>query len=197
MNIEGERADKYAPSIANDQLIELRAKLAAASKEPLLPKGTESICPECGGRMITTNDLEETVAAPGLVYVVTRLPGARCVDCGSTQLDGSAVGTLETTIPRPIVADYETAVTHSSGATLGTYFKMDLARVLKLTGRERLYWKVVDRDRALVEVRREILQSALESLTKGQQFLPADSDLSSKRKRPSRGRSRSKIQEIA
>lgn len=104
--------------------------------------------------MVTTNDLEETVAAPGLVFIVTRLPGARCADCGSTELDGRSIALVEASVPKEILADYETAVTHSSGSTLGTYFKMDLARVLRLTGNERLFWRVVDRDLALVQVDR-------------------------------------------
>lgn len=149
-----ERKHADAPEVTTAQLAELRARLLAASSEPLLPTGFESRCPNCGGKMLTTNDLEESIAAPGLVFVVTRLPGARCLDCGSVELDGRAIALRETTTPREIVADFETAVTHSSGSTLGTYFKMDLVRVLRLSGRERLLWKVVDRDHALVEVTR-------------------------------------------
>ncbi len=149
-----ERKHADAPEVTTAQLAELRARLLSASSEPLLPTGSESRCPNCGGKMLTTNDLEESIAAPGIVFVVTRLPGARCLDCGSVELDGRAIALRETTTPREIVADFETAVTHSSGSTLGTYFKMDLVRVLRLTGRERLFWKVVDRDHALVEVTR-------------------------------------------
>jgi hypothetical protein len=148
------RAEQSVPNVTNEQLEQLKSKLAAAGGESLLTPGSVSDCPDCGGKMVTTNNLEETVAAPGLVFVVTRLPGARCVDCGATELDGAAVGILEATLPRGILADYETAVTHSSSKTLGTYFKMDLARVLRLTGNERLFWKVVDKDQALVRVDR-------------------------------------------
>jgi uncharacterized protein with PIN domain len=149
-----DRPDPDSPTVSSEQLIELKAKLIAGSKEPLLAAGTESTCPDCHGVMVTTNDLEATVPAPGLVFVVTRLPGARCTRCKAIELDGRAVGILESTVPKEIFADYETAVTHSSGSTLGTYFKRDLVRVLRLTGHEHLYWKVVDRDHALVEVKR-------------------------------------------
>ncbi len=149
-----EEPTESAPRVSDEQLAELRAKLAAARREPVFPTGTVSECPNCGGKMVTTNELERTVATPGLVYVVARLPGARCVNCESTELDGSGVAMLETMTPRGLEADYETAVTHSSGTTLGTYFKQDLVRVLGLSGNERLYWKVVDRDQALVRVHR-------------------------------------------
>lgn len=76
------------------------------------------------------------------------------MSCESTELDAAGVAILETRVPRGVVADYETAVTHSSGSTLGTYFKRDLARVMGLSGNERLDWKVVDRDKALVRVHR-------------------------------------------
>lgn len=158
MQKKQEEVDKAAPVVTLAQLAELKAKLAAAGREPVLPIGTVSVCPTCGGRMLTTNDLDRTVASPGLIFVVTRLPGARCTSCGATELDAAGVTILETSAPRAVWADFETAVTHASGATLGTYFKMDLARVLRLSGAERLSWRVIDRDRALVEVRRESTQ---------------------------------------
>jgi hypothetical protein len=96
--------------------------------------------------MVTTNVLERSVATPGPVYIIARLPGARCADCQSTELDGSGLAIPEASAPRGIFADYETAVTRSSGATLATYFKMDLTRVLGLSGHERLLRKVIDRD---------------------------------------------------
>jgi hypothetical protein len=142
------------PTVTKDQLAELRARLGVGRPEPVLPTGTVSVCPNCGGRMVTTNDLERTIASPGLVYVIARLPGARCETCESIELDASGVAMLQTIAPREMVADYETAVTHSSGTTLGTYFKMDLSRVLGLTGDERLFWKVVDRNNVLVQIRR-------------------------------------------
>jgi hypothetical protein len=142
------------PVVTKEQLAELKAKLAFGRLEPALPTGTVTICPNCGGRMLTTNDLERTIATPGLVYVIARLPGARCLDCESMELDGAGVAILGSSAPREMIADYETAVTHSSGTTLGTYFKMDLARVLGLSGSERLLWKVVDRDNVLVQVNR-------------------------------------------
>lgn len=149
------RAKKVAPEVTEEQLAELRGRLAVAPREPILPAGSVSECPNCGGRMLTTNDLEEMVPTPGLVYVVARLPGARCLDCKSTELDAAGVAILESTTPRGILADYETTVSHSSGTTLGTYFKMDLARVMGLSGDERLLWKVVDRDKAFVQIARK------------------------------------------
>ena len=149
------RAKILAPEVTEEQLTELRGRLAVARGEPLLPAGSVSECPNCGGRMLTTNDLEEIVPTPGLVYVVARLPGARCLDCKSTELDAAGVAILESAAPRGIVADYETTVSHSSGTTLGTYFKMDLARVMGLSGNERLLWKVVDRDKAFVQITRK------------------------------------------
>jgi hypothetical protein len=146
------------PSVTKEQLAELRAKLGVGRLEPALPTGTISVCPNCGGRMVTTNDLERTIASPGLVYVIARLPGARCESCESIELDGSGVAMLRTIAPPEMVADYETAVTHSSGTTLGTYFKMDLSRVLGLTGDERLFWKVVDRNNVLVQIKRPVRQ---------------------------------------
>lgn len=149
------RAKIVAPEVTEEQLAELRGRLAVAQREPLLPAGSVSKCPNCGGRMLTTNDLEEMVPTPGLVYVIARLPGARCVDCKSTELDAAGVAILESAAPRGIVADYETTVSHSSGTSLGTYFKMDLARVMGLSGDERLLWKVVDRDKAFVQIARK------------------------------------------
>jgi hypothetical protein len=154
-NVKERGADKSAPQIITEQIEALRSRLAALKGEPLGAVGTSSVCPDCRGRMTVTNDLERSVAVPGVVFVVSRLPGARCATCGASELDGSGVGILESTIPREILADYETAVTHSSGATLGTYFKMDLARVLNLVGNEKLFWKIVDRDHALVRVARQ------------------------------------------
>jgi hypothetical protein len=150
-----QRGDIIAPEVTDEQLAELRGRLAVARREPLLPAGSVSKCPNCGGRMVTTNELEQMVPTPGLVYIIARLPGARCIDCESTELDGMAVAILENIAPRGIVADYESTVTHSSGSTLGTYFKRDLARVMELTGDEHLLWKVVDRDKALVQVERK------------------------------------------
>ncbi|MCI4323000.1 MAG: hypothetical protein L3K03_03105 [Thermoplasmata archaeon] len=176
--------DPSAPQVTNAQLELLRSRLTTTKGQPLLARGTTSVCPDCGGRMVTTNDLEETIAAPGLVFVVPRLPGARCLECGATQLDGAGVAILETLLPKEILADYETAVTHSSGKTLGTYFKMDLARVLRLTGNERLFWKVVDRDRALVRVER----SATDSSNRTKPNL--ESSQASQEESPSKARSR-------
>jgi YgiT-type zinc finger domain-containing protein len=143
-----------APQISQHQIDELKSRLAAARGEPLYPVGTESVCPRCGGKMITTNDLEELIVTPGLAIIVTRLPGAKCVSCGDELIDGVAAAALYSRFSSRLLADYETSVTRASGKTLGTYFKMDLVRVLGLTGNEQLFWKVVDRDRVFVEVSR-------------------------------------------
>jgi hypothetical protein len=140
--------------VTDDQVAELEARILAARSGPLFPTGSVTICPNCGGRMLTTNELERAVAAPGMLYIVTRLPGAKCEKCQSSELDGLGAAIVAQSAPRGIRADYETAVTHSSGSTLGTYFKMDLARVLHLSGNERLFWTVVDSDRCLVRIER-------------------------------------------
>lgn len=150
-----ERAVESAPKVTEEQIRELKAKLSALRGKPLGEIGQGTVCPDCGGKMTVTNDLERAVAVPGIVYVVPRLPGARCQSCGATQLDASGVGILESTVPREIPSDYETAVSRTSGTSLGTYFKMDLARVLNLAGRERLFWKVVDQNLAVVRIQRE------------------------------------------
>ncbi len=143
-----------APEVSEQQLAEIRARLPVARREPLFSPGSTSKCPNCGGRMVTTNDLERTLATPGLVYVIPRLPGARCLDCGSSELDGLGAAIVETSAPRRIVADYETDVTRPRGGTPGTYFDRDLARGMGLSGDERLCWAVVDRDTALVRIER-------------------------------------------
>jgi hypothetical protein len=148
------KARDKEPVVTDDQVAELEARILAVRGGPVLPTGSVTICPSCGGRMVTTNDLDRAVAAPGLVYIVTRLPGAKCDNCETSELDGLGAAILAQFTPRGIRADYETAVTHSSGSTLGTYFKMDLARVLNLSGSERLFWTVVDSDKALVRIER-------------------------------------------
>jgi hypothetical protein len=140
--------------VTDDQVVELEARILAARGGPVLPAGSVTICPVCRGRMVTTNDLHRAVAAPGLVYIVTRLPGAKCENCENSELDGLWAAILAQSTPSSIRADYETAVTHSSGSTLGTYFKMDLARVLNLSGGERMFWTVVDSDKAFVRIER-------------------------------------------
>ena len=190
MKGEKKKPTESAPEVTTEQLAELRARLAAVRSEPVLPTGTVTRCPNCGGRMVTTNDLERTVATPGIVYVVARLPGARCIDCESTEVDGSGVGILETRTPRGMIADYETSVSHSSGTTLGTYFKLDLVRVLGLSGNERLYWKVVDRDRAVVEIRRSSALTSGEASNSRQADQLQSNQIASSRKRGKRRQTR-------
>lgn len=152
MKERGSEKGSEIPSITKAQIEELRGRLASLGNEPLHPIGTQSTCPNCGGRMVTTNDLEKAIPTPGLLFVVTRLPGSRCLSCSSTLIDGSAAASVEAHAGRGLIADYETAVTRASGKTLGTYFKMDLVRVLGLKGDEQLFWKIVDRNLALVEI---------------------------------------------
>ena len=104
--------------------------------------------------MVTTNNLERVIATPTALVVLARLPGAECARCGATSYDPAALALTLEHSGSEIVADYETKVTRTSGSTLGTYFKADLSRVLRLSGKERLRWKVLNKDKALVEVER-------------------------------------------
>lgn len=143
-----------APKVTKEQIAELKQRLAARGRGPLLPTGTKTWCPQCGGEAVATNDLRWVTATPGTVFVIMQLPGTRCPECGSIGFDAATILAAEAEVPNRILADYETAVTRTSGKTIGTYLKMDLARVLNLKGRERMFWKVLDNDRALVEIRR-------------------------------------------
>ncbi len=143
-----------APKVTKEQIAELKQRLVAVRHEPLQPSGAKARCPECGGEAVATNDLRWVTATPGTVFVIMQLPGTRCSSCGSVGFDAAALLAAEAEVPNRILADYETAVTRTSGKTMGTYLKMDLARVLNLKGRERMFWKVLDNDRALVEIRR-------------------------------------------
>jgi len=104
--------------------------------------------------MLTTNNLERIVATPQGLTVITRLPGAECIQCGAIQYDPGAARLILEHSASEIVADYETKVTRASGRTLGVYLKADLARVLNLHGKEKMAWKVLDRNHALVEIDR-------------------------------------------
>ncbi|MBI4416786.1 MAG: YgiT-type zinc finger protein [Euryarchaeota archaeon] len=145
---------KGAPMLTDERLEQARKMILATSKAPLLPTGTTTTCPVCKGPMVTTNDLQRVLAVPHGVVVLTRLPGAVCTRCGAKAYDAAAVALTLEHSGSEIIADYETKVTRASGGTLGTYFKADLSRVLRLTGKERLRWKVLDKDQALVEVER-------------------------------------------
>jgi len=142
------------PRITEDQLASTRRRILSAPRTPLLPAGTVTVCPVCKGEMITTNNLTRAIATPAALVVLTRLPGAECARCGAKEYDPAALAITMEHSGSEIVADYETKVTRASGNTLGTYFKADLSRVLKLSGKERLRWKVLGRDQALVEVER-------------------------------------------
>jgi len=142
------------PRISGEQLERTRRQIMAVSREPLLPAGTVTVCPVCKGEMVTTNNLSRIIASPMGLIVLTRLPGAECVRCGAKAFDGAALAMILEQSGSEIIADYETKVTRASGSTLGTYFKADLTRVLRLSGKEKLRWKVLDRDKALVEVER-------------------------------------------
>lgn len=142
------------PSISEEQVRQLQARLAGDPNEPLLPMGAITQCPHCGGKMLTTNSVKKVIPTPRRVVVLTRLPGAQCLSCAAVQYDPAALAIIEETRTDEVLADYETTVTQASGKTLGTYFKADLARVLSLEGREHLLWKVLDRNTALVEINR-------------------------------------------
>ena len=148
------KAPKDVPRITEDQLEVTRKLILSASREPLLPAGTVTTCQVCQGEMVTTNSLKRIIAIPMGLIVLTRLPGAECVRCRAREYDPAALAMTLEHSGSEIVADYETKVTRASGSTLGTYFKADLSRVLRLSGKERLRWKVLDQDKALVEVER-------------------------------------------
>jgi hypothetical protein len=143
-----------APQITDVQRERLRALVLARGKEPLLPTGSITECQQCKGEMLTTNDLEKLVPTPRGLIVVTRLPGASCLRCGAVQYDSSALRLILEHSGSEITADYHTTVTRASGKTLGVYLKADLARVMNLQGAEKMAWKVLDRDHALVEIER-------------------------------------------
>jgi hypothetical protein len=102
-----------APPIPQHQIDELKSRLAAAGGEPLFPAGVESVCPRCGGRMITSNDLEESNVTPGLAIVMIRLPGAKCASCGDRLIDGATAAAIESRFSSGLLADYETSVTRA------------------------------------------------------------------------------------
>lgn len=142
------------PQGTREQIEEAKRILAASPREPLHRRGTVTNCQTCGRKtMITTNDLQVTIPTPMGVRVVTRLPGAECAQCGAQELDSSGAAILQEHRANEIVADYETTVT-TVGPMLATYLKGDLRRIFHLKGQERLRWKIIDRDRAVVEIER-------------------------------------------
>lgn len=147
-------APRDVPTLTANQLELTRKLLLSTSREPLLPTGTVTLCQVCRGEMVTTNNLMRVIATPMALVVLTRLPGAQCTRCGARAYDAAALAITLEHSGSEIIADYETRVTRASGSTLGTYFKADLSRVLRLSGKERLRWKVLDQDKALVEVER-------------------------------------------
>ncbi|HEX9815446.1 MAG TPA: hypothetical protein VGB18_00580 [Candidatus Thermoplasmatota archaeon] len=145
---------KDAPQISEAQRERLRAAVLANAKEPLFLAGTVTRCQQCNGDMVTTNDLERLVPTPRGLVVITRLPGAQCTRCDAVQFDAGALRLILQHSRSEIAADYETKVTRASGKTLGVYLKADLARVMNLRGKEKMAWKVLDRNHALVEIER-------------------------------------------
>ncbi len=146
--------ERGVPRLTEEQMELTRKMLLSGSREPLLPVGTVTTCQSCGGDMITTNNLRRTIATPAGLIILAGLPGAQCVRCRAVAYDAAAAATILENSSSEIIADYETRVTRASGSTLGTYFKADLSRVLHLSGKEKLRWKVLDEDKALVEVER-------------------------------------------
>jgi hypothetical protein len=141
-------------STTEDQMDLTRKLVLASSRAPLLPTGTITACQVCGGDMVTTNNLRKAIPVPMGLIILAGLPGAQCTRCKSVAYDAGALAAILENSASEIVADYETRVTRASGSTLGTYFRADLSRVLRLSGKERLRWKVLDKDRAFVEVER-------------------------------------------
>lgn len=141
--------------IPDDAREQLRAKWADLPHEPLLPAGATGACPICDGddTLVTTNNLSKTIPEPGGVRVITRLPGAQCTECGAKTFDAAALAIIEENKGHPIVADYDTRVSRS-GKLPAVLVKEDLRRVLGLEPGHHLRWTVLDRDHALVEVRR-------------------------------------------
>lgn len=146
--------ERDVPVLTKDQLEQAKKLVLASSREPLLPAGTLTTCQICRGEMFTTNNLKHLIATPAGMVILSRLPGAQCIRCGTKQYDPAALAAILEQSDQEIVADYETRVTRASGSTLGTYFKADLTRVLHLSGKERLRWKILDGNNALVEVER-------------------------------------------
>lgn len=142
------------PAVTEEQLRQLRGKMLASPREPLLPAGTVTQCALCKGAMVTTNDLRKVIPTSAGLLVITRLPGAKCTSCGEQQFDAAALAIILEHSGQEIVSDYETTVSRTSGKMIGTNFKGDLPRVLALKGQERLRWKIIDRNHALVEVER-------------------------------------------
>lgn len=142
------------PTLTQEQMDLTRKLILASSREPLLPTGTITTCQICNGEMVTTNNLRRTIPVPMGLVILAGLSGAQCTRCRSVAYDAGAIATILEHSGSEIIADYETRVTRASGSTLGTYFKADLTRVLRLAGKEKLRWKVLDGDRALVEVER-------------------------------------------
>ena len=140
--------------VTQEEMEKVRGLIRTGPREPLRKTGTVEKCPECKGRLVTTNDLVRTMVVPGGILRITRLPGARCSDCGVEFYDAAAVTLVEDARQNEIIADYETKVTRAAGKMLGTYFRADLVRVLGLKGKEILKWKVVGRNRAVVDVER-------------------------------------------
>lgn len=104
------------PAIEAAQLERLRA--LAKSKEPLLPTGTVTECPDCHGEMATTKPLERIIPTPSGLLVLARLPVAECLRCRTRQFDAAALRIIAEHSTSEIHADYETRVTHTSGKTL-------------------------------------------------------------------------------
>jgi YgiT-type zinc finger domain-containing protein len=143
------------PTISDKDLDTLRKQVLQTPQEPLFPAGHVSACPVCSGAdtMVTTNRLTHVVATPGGVREITRLPGAQCHACGAKQFDPAALALIEEHRGSTIWADYDTRVSRS-GNVPAILVKEDLRRVLGIHPGDHLSWRVIDRDHALVEVKR-------------------------------------------
>lgn len=146
---------KNPPRVSKKSLEATKKRILEAPQEPLLPTGHTGPCPVCNDSdsMVTTNNLTHTVATPGGLRQITRLPGAECRICGAKELDPGALAIIEENKGSSIWADYETRVS-KSGKVPAILVKEDLRRVLGVEAGDSVSWKIIDRDHAYVEIHR-------------------------------------------
>ena len=91
---EKEAREREVPSITEEQMELTRRTLLATPRGPLLPVGTVTACPVCGGDMVTTNNLRRAIPTPSGLIILAGLPGAPCVRCRSVAYDAAAAATI-------------------------------------------------------------------------------------------------------
>src|SRR5438552_7410472 len=82
------------PVLTTDQLEQAKKLILASSREPLLPTGTMTACQVCKGEMFTTNNLRHIIPTPAGMVILSRLPGAQCLRCGTKQYDPAALAAI-------------------------------------------------------------------------------------------------------